>query len=110
MFANDAPTTGFTNGLNAAEEEMLQITEEECAELIQAISKVRRHGSLEDDEFPNSVNLHEEAGDVLACIAVLTHNKILDVSRVNAIARQKLDRLKVPGNRRVHYITPEMIP
>ena len=112
--------SGFRNGLTDAEEEMLQIAEEECAELIQAISKIRRHGIDREEvgqkgeepleEGPRIQNLHEECGDVIACIAILSHNKLIEIGRVNKVARQKLDRLKVPGNTRVHFMVPHMIP
>lgn len=107
---------GFSNGLTKAQEEMFQLTEEECAELIQAISKVRRHGMDSESvdgqtaAYHNRKNLHEEAADVIACIGVLCHNKLLDASEINAIAKQKLDRIRDPSTRRVHFITPEMIP
>lgn len=104
----------FDNGLTDAQEEMFQIAEEECAELIKAISKIRRHGMystfIPGDSHLNRKNLHEEAADVIACIGMLCHNHLLDASDVNVIARQKLDRIRDPSNNRVHFITPDMIP
>lgn len=120
MFANvmQGVLSEHSNGLSAAEEEMLQLCEEECAELIQAISKIRRFGFnrvskpgiTETDRDVRNHNLHEEAADVLACIAVLTHNRLLEVKRVNQIAREKLDRIKDPATKRVNFIKPEMVP
>lgn len=112
MFADLGSLREFSNGLTAAQEEMLQITEEECSEVIQAISKIRRHGQFShyEDGSVNIEHLWEECGDVLACIAILSHNGLINPAIVNQIARKKLDRLKVPGNNRVHFITPGMIP
>lgn len=100
------------NGLTAADEEMFQILEEECAELIQAISKIRRHGvhGKYQDGSNNLEHLFEEIGDVHACIEVLARNGLINPRIIEQMARGKLDRLKVPGNNRVHFITPEMIP
>ena len=104
----------FSNGLTKAQEEMFQLAEEECAEFIQAISKVRRHGMdstfVNGDPGLNRKNLHEEAADVIACIGVLCHNRLLDAADINVIARQKLDRIRDPSTKRVHFITPDMIP
>lgn len=121
MFADHEMAKGqFSNGLTSAQEEIFQLTEEECAELIQAISKIRRYGLDQEDEGdgteepleegPRSQNLHEECGDGVACIAMLSHNKLIDINRVNLIARQKLDRIRAPTTKRVNFITPEMIP
>lgn len=53
------------------QEEILGILQEECAEVIQAASKIRRFGILnrkEDAELNNLQNLEMELGDVLALI------------------------------------------
>jgi NTP pyrophosphatase (non-canonical NTP hydrolase) len=111
--APEFPPEQFSNGLTKAEEEMLQLMEEECAELIQAVSKIKRHGR--DSNFfgnpkKNMENLHEEAADVVACLGILSHNGLLDSQKVNEVARLKLERIRDPKTRRVHFITPEMIP
>lgn len=66
----------------------LAITSEECAELIQAITKVKRYGFR--DEFEN--NLHEEVADTLICIAELVCLGYLDIDRVINWQKQKIDR------------------
>jgi NTP pyrophosphatase (non-canonical NTP hydrolase) len=113
MLADSIGIFEFSNGLSAAQEEMFQLMEEECAELIQAVSKVRRHGLSSvnrDGTAFNRDDLLEEASDVLACLALLTHNGLLDREKMNDMARIKLNRIKDPTTRRVHYITPEMVP
>ena len=73
------------NGLTAAEAERLAILAEECAEVIQAVGKILRHGyqsfnpdlltqEMEDDgEIPpnNKANLEKELGDVVLAIDML---------------------------------------
>lgn len=56
----------------------LTITSEECAELIQAITKVKRYGFR--DEYED--NLHEEVADVLICISELVCLGYLDIDKV----------------------------
>lgn len=103
----------FHNGLTPAEEEMLTLMIEECSEVIKACTKIKRHGK--DSNFfgsptTNMEDLAEETADVIACIGLLAHNGFLDPERINEGARIKLNRIKDPNTRRVHFITPEMIP
>lgn len=66
----------------------LTITSEECAELIQAITKAKRYGFR--DEFEN--NLHEEVADVLICIAELVCLGYLDIDKVRDYQKLKINR------------------
>lgn len=66
----------------------LTITSEECAELIQAITKVKRYGF--HDEYED--NLHEEVADVLICIAELVCLGYLDIDRVAEYQELKIER------------------
>ena len=66
----------------------LTITSEECAELIQAITKVKRYGFRDKYEE----NLHEELADVLICIAELVCLGYLDIDKVINRQKQKIDR------------------
>lgn len=57
--------------VNAHQEECLNILQEECAEVIQAASKIKRFGILNrkfGSELNNLQNLEMEIGDVLAMI------------------------------------------
>lgn len=59
------------NELTKHQEECLNILQEECAEVIQAASKIKRFGIYnrkEDAELNNLENLELELGDVLAMI------------------------------------------
>lgn len=66
----------------------LTIATEECAELIQAISKVKRYGF--HDKYEE--NLHEEVADVLICIAELVCLGYLDIDKVKDYQKLKINR------------------
>ena len=66
----------------------LTITSEECAELIQAITKVKRYGFHDDYED----NLHEEVADVLICISELVCLGYLDIDKVKDYQKLKINR------------------
>ena len=66
----------------------LTITSEENAELIQAISKVKRYGF--HDKYED--NLHEEVADVLICISELVCLGYLDIDKVADYQKLKINR------------------
>ena len=66
----------------------LTITSEECAELIQSITKVKRYGF--HDKYEE--NLHEEVADVLICITELVCLGYLDIDKVAKYQELKIDR------------------
>ena len=66
----------------------LTITSEECAELIQSITKVKRYGF--HDKYEE--NLHEEVADVLICIAKLVCLGYLDIDKVKDYQKLKINR------------------
>lgn len=66
----------------------LTIAAEECAELIQAITKVKRYGF---DGLYQS-NLHEEVADVLICITELVALGYLDIDEVVSWQEFKVNR------------------
>ena len=73
--------------------EALVITQEECAEVIQAISKVFRFG-----EQSNKEHLEEEVGQTLALFDILIERCILSDMRVNAARLAKKEKLKQWSN------------
>lgn len=73
--------------------EALVITQEECAEVIQAISKVFRFG-----EQSNKEHLEEEVGQTLALFDILIERCILSDTRVNAARLAKKEKLKQWSN------------
>ena len=94
------------NEVTDEEEEILDILQEECAEIIQAISKIKRHGYLSthpDGGEDNLTGLLRELGD-LDCIRdiwsrsmdPITHNTNYDINKAKTLAFsiQKLAKLK----------------
>lgn len=67
---------------------MLTIAMEECAELIQAVSKIKRNGSNPVD----GEHLAEETADVLICICELFLMGYLDVNKTAKIFKEKVKR------------------
>ena len=66
----------------------LIIAMEECAELIQAITKLKRYGFY--DRYKN--DLHEEVADVLICITELVALGYLDIDKVKDYQKLKINR------------------
>lgn len=83
--------------MNSKHEEILNILQEECAELIQMVSKCRRFGidqqHLKADK-PNRIKLTEEIGDVLAMINLCINYKIVDQTAVIVAQENKFKKLK----------------
>lgn len=67
---------------------MLTIAMEENAELIQAISKIKRNGL----DPINASHLDEETADVLICICELFVMGYLDVHKIAEIIERKVER------------------
>ena len=81
--------------MNNQEHEILSITQEECAEVIQAISKIFRFGL--DTEWKGETNrehLEEEIGDLQAMIQLLIENNIVDAAQVSSAAFKKKAKLQ----------------
>ena len=66
----------------------LTIATEKCAELIQAITKLKRYGFY--DRYKN--DLHEEVADVLICITELVALGYLDIDKVKDYQKLKINR------------------
>jgi NTP pyrophosphatase (non-canonical NTP hydrolase) len=76
------------------DKEILLITQEECAEVTQAISKVFRFGF---DSVHNGVNnrqhLEEEIGDLMCMIDLMIDNGIVSEAAVMTAKNEKLNKL-----------------
>ena len=74
--------------------EVMLITQEECAEVTQAISKVFRFGiEGEHNGATNRDRLEEEVGDLLCMIELMIENGIIDgnaVAQAGVNKKQKL--------------------
>jgi NTP pyrophosphatase (non-canonical NTP hydrolase) len=82
---------------NQKQQEILLITQEECAEVTQAISKCFRFGI--DGLKPgkpktNREHLEEEAGDLLCMIQLMMEHGLLEESKVYAASLNKRTKLQ----------------
>ena len=79
----------------------MNILSEECAEVIQAISKCHRFGL--DNYKPgkpktNREHLEEEIGDLLAMVEILRDMGVVDVSTIELAKKAKFEKLKKWSN------------
>jgi NTP pyrophosphatase (non-canonical NTP hydrolase) len=83
--------------MNEHNNEVMNIAQEECAEVIQAISKIRRFGidnAKPGTEYTNRAHLEEELGDVLAMIDILMINEVVSWANLHRAKRAKIEKLK----------------
>jgi NTP pyrophosphatase (non-canonical NTP hydrolase) len=77
----------------------MDILQEECAEVIQAVSKIRRFGIEsrwpEESSPSTKEQLETELGDLLAMIDILVERAIVSDSNVNFARAAKKEKLKV---------------
>jgi NTP pyrophosphatase (non-canonical NTP hydrolase) len=78
--------------MNDKEKEIMLIAQEECAEVVQAISKVFRFGKT--DEYNGQTNqqrLEEEVGDLMCMIELMQEYGIVNATNVlNANVKKRL--------------------
>jgi NTP pyrophosphatase (non-canonical NTP hydrolase) len=82
-------------------QEVLDILQEEAAEVIQAVSKIRRFGW--DNKHPESdqnnlEHLEEELGDMQAMIEILMEMGVASWGNVTVAKRAKIEKLKKWSN------------
>jgi NTP pyrophosphatase (non-canonical NTP hydrolase) len=87
--------------MNKQSEEVMDILQEECAEVIQAVSKIRRFGV--DNAKPgkpktNREHLEEELGDMLAMIDILKEKNIVSEDNLIIAKHAKIEKLKKWSN------------
>lgn len=78
-------------------DEVMNILSEECAEVIQAVSKINRFGI--DNKKPgkpktNREHLEEELGDLMAMIDILQEMDVVSYTNIEAAAAAKHEKLK----------------
>jgi NTP pyrophosphatase (non-canonical NTP hydrolase) len=81
--------------------EVMDILQEECAEVIQAVSKISRFGL--DNYKPgkpktNREHLEEELGDMLAMIDILQDMDIVSYNNIERAQTAKIQKLKKWSN------------
>lgn len=80
-------------------DEVMLITQEECAEVTQAISKVFRFGiDGEHNGVTNKERLTEEVGDLLCMIELMMSHGIVDSTEVFEAKKNKFQKLKKWSN------------
>jgi NTP pyrophosphatase (non-canonical NTP hydrolase) len=82
-------------------DEVMNILCEECAEVIQAVSKINRFGI--DNYKPgksktNRQHLEEELGDLLAMVDILIELGVVDESSLQQAEVAKIEKLKKWSN------------
>jgi NTP pyrophosphatase (non-canonical NTP hydrolase) len=87
--------------MNEQEHEVMNILSEECAEVIQAISKCHRFGM--DNLKPgkpktNREHLEEEIGDLLAMVDILIANQVINPAALDLAKLAKIEKLKKWSN------------
>jgi NTP pyrophosphatase (non-canonical NTP hydrolase) len=85
--------------INEVNREILLITQEECAEVTQAISKVFRFGM--DDTYngeSNREHLEEEIGDLMCMIDLLIDSGLVSESAVMTAKAEKMNKLQTWTN------------
>jgi NTP pyrophosphatase (non-canonical NTP hydrolase) len=87
--------------MNGKEKEVMDILQEECAEVIQAVSKISRFGI--DNLKPgkpktNREHLEEELGDMLAMIDIMLEKKVVSREHLEVAKAAKIEKLKKWSN------------
>jgi len=87
--------------MNSKEKEVLDILQEECAEVIQAVSKVSRFGI--DNYKPgkpktNREHMEEELGDLLAMVDIMLEQGIVSWRNLEVAKQAKIEKLKKWSN------------
>jgi NTP pyrophosphatase (non-canonical NTP hydrolase) len=87
--------------MDSKTKEVMDILQEECAEVIQAVSKISRFGI---DNFKpgkpktNREHLEEEIGDVLAMIDIMLEKNVISLDNLEAAKAAKIEKLKKWSN------------
>jgi NTP pyrophosphatase (non-canonical NTP hydrolase) len=89
------------NKMDSQTKEVMDILQEECAEVIQAVSKISRFGL--DNLKPgkpktNREHLEEELGDLYAMIEILQEMDVVSWTNIELAAEAKREKLKIWSN------------
>jgi len=87
--------------MNSKEKEVMDILQEECAEVIQAVSKISRFGL--DNLKPgkpktNRDHVEEELGELYAMIEILQELNVVSWTNIEKAAEAKREKLKQWSN------------
>ena len=87
--------------MNDDTREVMNILSEECAEVIQAVSKINRFGMENYKPGKSKTNrehLEEELGDLLAMICILEKMGVVSQKSLEKATKAKIDKLKKWSN------------
>jgi NTP pyrophosphatase (non-canonical NTP hydrolase) len=87
--------------MNDKVKEIMDILQEECAEVIQAVSKCNRFGlynAKPGKPLTNAQHLEGEIGDLLAMVDLLQSKGIITKAGVDAAQAAKVEKLKKWSN------------
>lgn len=81
-------------------QEILDILQEECGEVVTAVSKVRRFGldNSHKDKPTQRDNLIQELGDVALLTDLLIGHGVLTQEQLDSAKQRKADKLKIWSN------------
>ena len=82
--------------MNEKNREALVILQEECAEVIQAVSKCYRFGLDNQHKLgaTQRANLELEVGDMLALVDILVDQGVIDLNNLHTAKLNKVEKLK----------------
>lgn len=83
--------------MNAVEEETFSVLQEECAEVIVAVSKIFRFGLDGKKPETNQTNiqhLEEELGDLICIVEILEAQGLISAANVREAVKNKQEKLK----------------
>jgi NTP pyrophosphatase (non-canonical NTP hydrolase) len=83
--------------MNDKEKEVMDILQEECAEVIQAVSKCSRFGIdyyKPGKPLTNREHLEEELGDLLAMVDIMLEQGIVSLTKLDEAKANKKYKLK----------------
>ena len=83
--------------MDAQTKEVMDILQEECAEVIQAVSKCSRFGMdncKPGKPLTNREHLEEELGDVLAMVDIMLEQGIVNIAKLEEAKLNKKYKLK----------------
>lgn len=83
--------------MNEVVSEAMDILQEECAEVIQAVSKCRRFGlnNIKPGKLRTNLEcLEEEIGDLLAMVDILVEHNVLSYDNLQTANKAKKEKLK----------------
>jgi NTP pyrophosphatase (non-canonical NTP hydrolase) len=85
--------------MTESDKEVLRIAQEECAEVIQAISKVFRFGMDEMyEKETNKQRLEMELGDLLCMIELMIEKNLVNREKIDQCLLNKRTRLETWSN------------